>query len=111
MADSGAVRQARYKRHQAGDHSICRHDRPLRLAPVVPVEVDPDFDPALEMRKLAGRLAVAYQADPGNAALARELRNTLLAIKASGDDDADDVAWQAFIDDLSTPSRPEGDCG
>jgi hypothetical protein len=111
MADSGATRQARYKRHKAGDHSLCRHDRPYGLAPVVPIEVDPDFDPHLEMRKLAGRLAIAYQAGPGNAALARELRATLLAIKASGDDDADEVAWQAFVSDLSTPSRPEGDCG
>ncbi len=78
MADSGAVRQARYKRHQAGDHSTCKHDRPLRLAPAPPP--DPDFDAAAELRALAARLSAAYAADTGNAALARELRVTLQAL-------------------------------
>ena len=40
-----------------------------------------DFDPRAELRALAGRLAVAYADDPANAAIARELRLTLLAIE------------------------------
>ncbi len=59
--DSGAVRQQRYKRHKAGDHSLCRRCD-----------------------------ARAAEADPGNAAVARELRATLLALPdgaADGDDD------------------------
>ena len=85
MADSGAARQARYKRHKAGDHSLCRHDRPsLRVLP--PVPAPDDFDPVAEMRALAARLVTATAAEPGNAALARELRATLAALSpgASG---------------------------
>jgi hypothetical protein len=37
------------------------------------------------MRRLAGRLAAAYAQDPGNAALARELRATLLAFPVAVD--------------------------
>jgi hypothetical protein len=36
-----------------------------------------DLDPAAMMAELAQGLAAAYRADPGNAALARELRATL----------------------------------
>jgi hypothetical protein len=81
MADSGAVRQQRYKRHRAGDHSMCRHDRP-RPVLLSPAEVpaSADFDPADELRRLAGRLVDAHRADPGNAALAREARMALLAL-------------------------------
>jgi hypothetical protein len=83
LADSGAVRQARYKRHRQGDCSLCHHDRP-HLVPVAAPDPGDDFDPATEMRRLAGRLSAAYQADPGNAALARELRATLLALQGPG---------------------------
>ena len=79
MADSNALRSRRKRGHAAGDHSLCRH----RPQPgVVPPPPDPgdDFDPAAEMRALAGRLAAAYAADTSNTALARELRVTLLAL-------------------------------
>ena len=81
MTDSGAVRQARYKRHKAGDHSLCRHDRPVVRITLPETAQDPaQFDPDAEMRRLAGRLAGAHRQDPGNAAIARELRITLLVL-------------------------------
>lgn len=46
----------------------------------VPEAVAGDLDPVAEMRALAGQLAAACAADPGNAAVARELRLTLLAL-------------------------------
>jgi hypothetical protein len=49
-------------------------------------------DAPLEMRRLAGRLAQAYAADPSNAALARELRETLLVIRPPGEAE-EDAAW------------------
>ncbi len=89
MADSNAVRSRRKRAHAQGDHSMCRHARPLLLPEVEPqgarFNFDPDFDPAEEMRRLAGRLAAAYAADTGNAALARELRATLLALRGPGE--------------------------
>jgi hypothetical protein len=79
MADSGAVRQRRYKAHKRGDHRYCRH---LREMPVVEVVArDPgELDPVAELRALAGRLAAAYDTDRGNTAIARELRLTLSAL-------------------------------
>jgi len=93
VADSGAVRTARYKRHKAGDHSLCRHgSRPVSPLPTL----DPgELDPARELRVLASRLAVAYEADSGNAALARELRATLLAI-VPGTDETDQALKELF---------------
>jgi hypothetical protein len=88
MADSDMVRSRRYRAHRNGDHSQCRPSKcdasNFRLRPV-PYPPDPvldvgELDPAAEMRALAGRLAAAYAADTGNAAIARELRATLLAI-------------------------------
>lgn len=107
MADSDAVRSRRKRAHAAGDHSMCRHDRPRRDRPVLVLPADPgeDFDPMEEMRDLAGRLVAAYRADPGNAALAREARYTLLAITAPDDD----PGWQDLMDELSTPTYPEQD--
>lgn len=86
MADSGAVRQARYKAHKAGDHSGCRHPRPV----VVPLADRGDglgLDPVGELRALAAGLMAAWRADPGNAVLAREARATLLCIPAEEPDD------------------------
>jgi hypothetical protein len=73
VADSGALRQRRYKAHLRGDHHLCRH---LREVPVVEVQApDPgELDPVAELRALAGRLAAAYDTDRGNTAIARELR-------------------------------------
>jgi hypothetical protein len=88
MADSGALRQARHKRHAQGDHSLCRH-RP-KAAPVTPLPAADaaDFDPSAELTLLAGRLRDAYGADPANASLARELRLTLQVLV--GQPDLDD---------------------
>jgi hypothetical protein len=65
MADSGAVRQRRYKAHKRGDHRYCRHLREMpaveMLAPADPGELDP----VAELRALAGRLAAAYDTDRG----------------------------------------------
>jgi hypothetical protein len=80
MADSGALRQRRYKAHKRGDHRYCRHLREMpaveMLAPADPGELDP----VAELRALAGRLAAAYDTDRGNTAVARELRLTLSAL-------------------------------
>ena len=85
--------------HKAGDHSLCRRcaavrdglERPRLLAAVPAPAPEPDLDPAAEMRRLAARLAAAYDADPSNALLARELRMTLAELmpKSNGKPDAD----------------------
>lgn len=93
MADSGAARQARHKRHKAGDHSGCRPGcggRSRRQDPPGPAgEASPCTDPAAELAALAGRLRDAHVADPGNAAVARVLKDVLLALPA-GDEAPDD---------------------
>jgi hypothetical protein len=108
MADSGAARQARYKRHKAGDHSECRGcgaaaARPQAVLSVA-ADADPCADPAGELAALAGRLIAAHKADPGNALLARELRVTLLTLDGSGggaaappEDEVDRIraAWES----------------
>ena len=91
MADSGALRTERYKRHKMGDHSLCRSRRDCarpNLALAGPAD-DVGLDPAVELRRLAVRLAAAHCQDPANAALARELRNTLLALPSSRPEDPD----------------------
>jgi hypothetical protein len=89
LADSGALRTQRYKCHKAGDHSLCRHAPGAEgqdgHPPAVPVS-----DPIGELRRLAGRLRDAHEADPGNALIARELRMTLQALTGGrGDGDAE----------------------
>jgi hypothetical protein len=77
------VRSRRKRQHAQGDHSICRHSRvtpAITLPPPVVTGTPDEFDPAAELRRLADLLAEAYRQDPGNAALARELRATLLAL-------------------------------
>lgn len=94
MADSDAVRQRRYRRHKAGDHSLCRQgcgDTPVRqLTAVRPADIPAGgLDPRAEMTELARRLAAAHEADPSRADVARELRATLLAIEAAEEPAAD----------------------
>ena len=43
-----------------------------------------DLDPALELRRSAARLVAACEADPANAALAKELRETLTRVPPAG---------------------------
>lgn len=97
MPDSGAVRTARWRQHQAGDHSACRGD--CRTGPLYPVPAEvqatfparitdsSDLDPVRALRDLAVRLLEAHAADPGNASLAREARMTLLAIGPDAGED------------------------
>jgi hypothetical protein len=95
MADSGALRQARYKAHRAGDHHLCRHlasvPPPLDAANATSAD---GLDPRSELAALAARLIDAHQADRGNAGLAREARMTLLALAGlpAGDDEDDLLA-------------------
>jgi hypothetical protein len=81
LADSGALRVRRSRAHAAGDHSLCK--RCVALRPPI-VDDGPVNDPVAETRLLAGRLAAAHRADPGNALLARELRMTLQALMGGG---------------------------
>ena len=102
MADSGALRVRRARKHKAGDHSLCRRCAAVRgesSAPegLVSLPSLPEgqegqkFDAAAEMRSLAARLVSAHTAEPSNAILAAELRKTLLELmpKGSGNGDAD----------------------
>ena len=57
---------------------------------VLPVAGDAPVDAREALARLAARLEAAHVADPGNAAIARELRETLRSLPeapASGDDD------------------------
>jgi hypothetical protein len=82
MADSDALRMQRSRRHRAGDHSLCKRCAAVRAA----TKPDPPVvDPEAVMRQLAGQLAAACRADPGNATLARELRMTLEALRDPAD--------------------------
>jgi hypothetical protein len=96
MADSAALRMRRYRAHRQGDHHLCRHQPlPALVLPGQPagqVEAAAGLDPVAEMRALAARLMAAYRADPGNAALARETRLTLLAIGGQDDGGDDELA-------------------
>jgi hypothetical protein len=82
MADSDALRMQRSRRHRAGDHSLCKRCAAVRMVTVADPPVE---DPVAVMRQLAGQLAAACRADPGNATLARELRMTLQALADPGD--------------------------
>jgi hypothetical protein len=74
--------------HKAGDHSLCRpgcgKNRRVAAAPVSLAAVRGgsagNLDPRRAMTGLALRLEAAHEADPSNAAIARELRVTLLAL-------------------------------
>jgi hypothetical protein len=91
MADSGAMRTARYKRHKAGDHSMCRHLQDYAPRPVVlPAAGGQDLDPVAELRQLAADALADYRANPGNAALVREARLTLQALMGVAADIPDD---------------------
>jgi hypothetical protein len=106
MSDSSAVRQQRYRRHKAGDHSACRRGcndaRASRRKQVLPARSGEDLDPAAALRDLAAQLQAAYEADPGNGLLARELRQTLLVLMPSRDAGVD-AELRALMADLSRP--------
>jgi hypothetical protein len=89
MADSNAVRSRRKRAHAAGDHSLCRRCDGRGATVALPVGGDAPVDARESLEALARRLEAAHEADPGNAAVARELRATLLALPA-GETPADD---------------------
>jgi hypothetical protein len=110
MADSDAVRSRRKRRHAAGDHGMCgpacdRRPPPGRqLAAVAGSAAEACTDPAAALAALAGRLVAAHEADPGDAALARECRATLLALAGleDGAGDGDPLAGlRALADPVS----------
>lgn len=82
IADSEAVRASRSRKHRAGDHSECKRCAAVRPKPPAAPAV---VDPMTELRQLAGQLAAACRADPGNATLARELRMTLRELRDPAD--------------------------
>jgi hypothetical protein len=80
----------RARRHRQGDHSMCKRNcqvskAPVRLAAVGEVPLDYPVDVQVSLRALARRLEAAHEADPGNSALAKELRQTLLVLGRPGD--------------------------
>ena len=91
MADSGAVRARRARRHKRGDHSECRHDHPGAVA-WAPVAGSTGIDAHASLEALAARLEGAHVADPANAAVARELRETLRCLGAAGEAADDELA-------------------
>lgn len=93
VPDSEAVRSRRKRLHAAGDHSLCRRcpaagghaaAAPPDVRPVRQLAASQHFDPELEMRRLGARLARAHEAEPANALLAKELRQTLQALIGPG---------------------------
>lgn len=80
MADSDALRSRRKRLHAAGDCSLCRHDGRGVLT-VLPAPADAGDDPVAALRALAGRLTAAHEASPGDAAVARVLKDVLLALR------------------------------
>lgn len=106
MADSDAVRQARRRRHRSGDHSMCRKgcqgSRASVRVPAIEAGSGQDLDPSAALRDLAVRLQAACAADPGNSALARELRATLMALMPSREPGVD-AEWRQLMAELSRP--------
>ena len=61
-----------------------------------------NLDPAAALRDLAAQLQAASAADPGNAALAREYRGTLLCLLPPRDASVD-AEFRALMSVLSSP--------
>jgi hypothetical protein len=85
MADSNALRSKRKRQHAAGDHSLCRRCDGRSAVVVPPAPGDAGIDPGVSLARLAARLEAAHEADPSDAAVARELRVTLLALRGIGE--------------------------
>jgi hypothetical protein len=97
VADDNALRQRRKRAHACGDHHLCRHRvDPRPVASLVPAGAD--LDPLAELQALAARLVAVHEADPGNVAAAKELRQVLTVIppvEAAGPLDAiRERVWQ-----------------
>lgn len=88
MADSAALRSRRSRAHAKGDHQWCRHGAARSALAAVPAADDAPVDARASLEGLARRLEAASAADPGNAAVARELRMTLQGLAGADDDDS-----------------------
>jgi hypothetical protein len=91
MPDSDALRSRRKRRHQAGDHSLCGRCDTVRTAAPVPAPAgvpEGQVDAQAALERQARRLEAAREASPGDAALEKELRTTLLVLR--GGEAADD---------------------
>jgi len=96
VADSDALRSRRKRAHAAGQHHLCRRcdalSGPLPPAPL-PARDGAGIDPRARLEQLAVRLQTAHAADPSDAAVARVLKDVLLALLPppgapdAGDDD------------------------
>jgi hypothetical protein len=96
MADDGATRTRRWKAHKRGDHHLCG-PRCDAVGAVVAVSAPGDMaegpvDAQAALEQQARRLEAACEANPGNAALERELRATLLALRGPGKTADDELA-------------------
>jgi hypothetical protein len=103
MADSDALRSKRKRLHAAGDCSLCRHDRPGAVLPL-PVPGAAAIDPLASLASLAARLEAAHEADPADAAVARVLKDVLLALvppPGPAEDDVDPLAAILALGDVS----------
>lgn len=107
MADSATLRVQRHRRHVANDHSLCLQSRCAAAGRAAVVEAPPSrevaggLDPARELQASAVRLVAACQADPANAVLARELRQTLAMIpRAEGASPLDAIRQRAWLKQL-----------
>jgi hypothetical protein len=97
VPDSNALRSRRKRLHAAGDCSLCRHDARGRLASV-PAGDAAAVDAQASLRALAARLEAAHVTDPADAAVARELRATLLALPPPESPDDDPLAVLLALD-------------
>jgi hypothetical protein len=103
MADSKTVRQARWRKHKAGDHSTCRPERCAQAAPAARAELaarvgalgDGEVDPGRELARLAQRLITVSEQQPDNTAVAKALMAVLAAFPEPAQ--ADPVAAQQAI--------------
>jgi hypothetical protein len=97
VADSDALRARRKRAHAANDHHLCRHwPEPAPVSSLPSPDPGDGFDPAAEMRRLAGRLAAATRADPANTSLAREYRAVLLVLMGKDGQEADPALAELF---------------
>jgi hypothetical protein len=92
MADTNALRSKRKRLHAAGDHSLCRRCDGRSAVVVPPAAGDGPVDPRGALEALARRLEAAHEADPADAAVARVLKDTLLALRGPGETADDELA-------------------
>jgi hypothetical protein len=93
MADPDALRSRRKRLHAAGDHSLCRRCGAVRAVlpvPAAPGTPEGRVDAQASLEALARRLEGAHEASPGDAQVARVLKDVLLALRGPAGEGADD---------------------